>query len=138
VALEPDARPFTHVTGFIWPILAIFVALVVFFIVHIARSSDHESPRRLRDSLATPLFLGAAGLVIGFAGTAVELYRALRQMALTPEQAAPLFSRTVLGTTSTLAIALLVALASGVVWFVLAGRAAKIEDEAAQTYMGVK
>lgn len=136
--LEPDARPFTHVTVFIWPILVILVALVVFFIVQMARSADGESPRRLHESLATPLFLGAASLVVGFTGTGIELYRTLMQMAATPQSAAPLFSRAVLGSMATLAIALLVALAAGIAWFVLAGRAAKIEDEAARTYVGVK
>jgi hypothetical protein len=138
VAFEPDARPFSHLTGFIWPILMIFLALVVFFIVQLVRSSDDESPRRLHDSLVTPLFLGAASLVVGFAGSGIELYRTLKKMAITPENAAALFSRAILGTTSTLAIALLVALAAGVAWFILAGRVAKIEDHAAQAYMGVK
>lgn len=138
IALESDARPFSHLTGFIWPLLLIFAALVVFFIVQLARSPDHESPRRLHDNLATPLFLGAASLVVGFAGTGIELYRSFKRMALSPEHAATLFSKVVLGSTATLSIALLVALAAGVVWFVLAGRAAKIEDQAAQAFMGVK
>jgi hypothetical protein len=137
-ALESDARPFTYLTGFIWPILAIFLVLLFFFIVQMARFSDHESPRRLHDSLATPLFLGTASLVVGFAGTGIELYRTFKRMAFSPEHAAPMFSRAVLGCTATLAVALLVALAAGVAWFVLAGRVAKIEDQAAQVYMGVK
>ncbi len=137
-ALEPDARTFTHLTGFIWPILAIFATLVIFLVVQMVRFSAHEKPRRLHDSLATPLFLGAASLVVGFAGTGIVLYRTLMRMATTPERAAPLFASAVLGSTSTLAIALLVSLAAGVVWFVLAGRVAKIEDEAARANMGVK
>jgi hypothetical protein len=137
-ALESDARPFAHLTGFVWPLLMIFVALVIFFVVQMTRLPDNVNPRRLRDSLATPLFLGAASLVVGFAGAGVELYRTLKRMAVTPDNAGFLFSRAVLGTTSTLVIALLVALAAGVAWFVVAGRAAKIEDEAAQTYGEVK
>ncbi len=138
IALEPDARPFAHVTIFIWPLLVIFLALVVFFIFQLARFSDHQSPRRMHESLVTPLFLGAASVVVGFAGAGIELYRTLKRMAATPDNAAPLFSHVVLGSTGTLALALLIALAAGVVWFVLAGRVTKIEDAAARAYMGVK
>ena len=136
--LEHDVRPLAHVTGFIWPIFAILLALVIFFTVQMARLSDHPSPRRLHDSLTTPLFLGAASLVVGFAGTGIELYRTLMRMAADPEHAAPLFARAVLGTTATLAIALLVTLAAGVAWFVLAGRVARLEDSVAHTFMEVK
>ena len=136
--LEHDVRPLAHLTGFIWPIFAILLALVVYFTVQMARFSNHPSPRRLHDSLATPLFLGAASLVVGFAGTGIELYRTLMRMAADPKHAAPLFARAVLGTTATLAIALLVTLAAGVVWFVLAGRVARLEDNVARTFMEVK
>jgi hypothetical protein len=133
--LEADARPFTHVNHYIWPIGGILLALLASFIVQMIRLSDHPSPRRLRDGLVTPLVLGAASLLVGFAGTAIELYRTLMRMAAEPEGATPLFAKVVLETTSTLAIALLVALAAGVAWFVLAGRVARLEDDAAKTFM---
>jgi len=136
--LEADARPFAHVNNFIWPIAGIFLALLASFIFQMTRFSDHPSPRRLRDSLATPLFLGAASLLVGFAGAAIEFYRTLMRMAAEPERAAPLFAKVVLENTSTLAIALLVALAAGVAWFVLAGRVARLEDDAARTFMEAK
>jgi len=138
LALGTDMKLLAHLTGFIWPILGILLALVVSFIVQMTRLSDHPSPRRLRDNLATPLFLGAASLVVGFAGTGIELYRTLMRMAAEPEHAAPLFAKVVLGNTATLAIALLVALAAGVAWFVLAGRVARFEDHAASTFLEVK
>ncbi len=136
--LDHGVRPFAHLTGFIWPIIGILLALVVFFIVQMVRSSDHQSPRRLRDSLVTPLFLGAASLVVGFAGAGIELYRTLLRMAADPEHAAPLFADAVLGSTATLVIALIVALGAGVAWFVLAGRVARLEDDVARTFMEVK
>lgn len=136
--LEHGVRPLAHLTGFGWPILGILLTLVVFLIVQMIRFSDHQSPRRLRDNLATPLFLGAASLVVGFAGTGIELYRTLIRMAADPEHAAPLFAQAVLGSTATLAIALLVTLAAGVVWFVLAGRVARLEDEVGQSFVEVK
>jgi hypothetical protein len=138
LAMGAGISSFKNLNGFIWPILGIFLALTAVFVVQLARVSDTSSPRRLRESLATPLFLGSASLVVGFAGTGIELYRALMRMAAEPERAAPLFARVILESTTTLAVALLVALAAGVVWFVLAGRIARHEDIAAGTYLEVK
>ena len=135
--LDHGVRPLAHATGFIWPILGILLALVGFLIVQMTRFPDHLNPRRLRESLVTPLFLGAASVVVGFAGTGIELYRVLRRMVADPEQAAPLFARAALGSTATLAIALLVALGAGVAWFVLAGRVARLEDDVARTFKEV-
>jgi hypothetical protein len=137
-SLATDMRPFAHVTEFIWPIFGILLALVVFFIVQMTRLWDHPSPRHLRDGLATPLFLGGASLVVGFAGTGIELYRTLMSMAAEPEHAAPLFGRAVIESTTTLAVALLVALCAGVAWFILAGRVARLEDNVARTFLEVK
>jgi len=137
-ALHSNANLFANLTVFIWPVLAVFVGLVVIFVVQMARFSDHPNPRRMRDGLATPLFFGAASLVIGFMGTGIELYRTLKRMAAEPEIAGPLFAQSVLGVTATLAISLLVALTAGVAWFVLAGRFARLEDDVARTFMEVK
>ncbi len=60
------------------------------------------------------------------------------RMAADPEHSAPLFAKAVLGSTATLAIALLVTLAACVAWFVLAGRVARLEDDVARTFMEVK
>lgn len=136
--LDHGVRPLAHLTGFIWPIFGILIALVVFFIYEMVRFSDHQSPRRLRDNLATPLFLGAASVVVGLAGAGIELYRALMRMAADPEHAAPLFATAILETTSTLAVALIVALGAGVAWFVLAGKVTRLEDDVARTFMEVK
>ena len=136
--LDHGVRPLAHLSGFIWPILGIVLALIAFFVVQMTRLSDHPNPRRLRDGLATPLFLGAASVVVGLAGTGIELYRTLMRMAADPEHAGPLFARAALGSTATLAIALLAALGAGVVWFVLAGRVAKLEDDVARTFMEVR
>jgi hypothetical protein len=137
-ALHSNVSLSANLTIFIWPILAVFVGLVVIFVVQMARFSDHPSPRRMRDGLAAPLFLGAASLVIGFMGTGIELYRTLMRMAAEPNSAGPLFAQSILGVTATLAIALLVALAAGVAWFVLAGRFARLEEDVARTFMEAK
>jgi len=136
--LDHGVHFFAHLTVFIWPIIGILLALVVFFIVQMVRYSDHQSPRRLRDSLVTPLFLGAASLVVGSAGAGIEMYRTLLRMAADPEHAAPFFANAVLSSTATLAIASIVALGAGVAWFVLAGRAGRLEDDMARTFMEVK
>jgi hypothetical protein len=138
LALGTALKPFMRFNAFVWPILGIFVVLCAVFVVQMVRFSDHSSPRRLRESLTTPLFLGAASLVVGFAGTGIDLYRTLVRMAFNPRHAAPLFAKVVLESTATLAVALLVALAAGIAWFYLAGRIARREDEAALTFMEVK
>ena len=103
--LEHGLKPLAHMTWSIWPILGILLALAIFFTVQMVRFSDHQSPRRLRNSLVTPLFLGAASVVVGFAGTGIDLYRTFMRMAANPKVAAPLFAETVLRGPSTLAIA---------------------------------
>jgi len=134
---DGSIRPFAHVTGLAWAIAVILLALIVSFVVQLTRLTDRANPRRLRDGLATPLFLGAASVVVGFAGSGIEIYRTLMQMAADPERAAPLFGQTILGVTGNLTVSLLVALCAGVAWFVLAGRVTRIEDNAARAYTGV-
>jgi hypothetical protein len=102
------------------------------------RMSDNPNTRRLRDGLATPLFLGVASVVVGFAGTGIVLYQTLKRMVADPERAAPLFGYTAVGTTATLAISLIVALIAGIAWFVLAGKIARLEDDAAERFMEVQ
>ncbi len=137
VTVQDNMRPFAHMAGFFWPILAIFLALLIFFTVQMTRFSDQRNPRALRNSLATPLFLGAASVVVGFAGTGIELYRTLMRMAADPERAGPLFAQVILECTATLSIAMLVTLVAGVVWFVLAGRVTRLEDDVTQRFLGV-
>lgn len=129
---------FAHFNGFIWPILGIFLFLSAVFIFQMVRVSGHPNPRRLRESLATPLFLGATSLVVGFAGTGIEFYRTMMRMAGDPEHAPGFFAKFVLEGTATLAIAFLVAIAAGVAWFFTAGRIARIEDDAAGAFLEVK
>lgn len=133
-----SAHVLTQLTGFIWPIAGIFLALLVSFLIQLTRNLEGLSPRRLRQDLVTPLFLGAASLVVGFAGTGISMYRALMRMAATPEHAGPIFSRALLGATATLAAALLVTLCAGVVWFILGGRVIRLEDHATHTFLVVK
>ena len=133
-----DLSLFRETTGFVWPIGAIMIVLVVFFLFQFTRFSDRPNPRRLRESLVTPLVLGAASVLIGFLGTGIEMYRTLMEMAAKPETAGPLFSRAVIASASTLTIGLLVALCAGVCWFILAGRVTRAEDDAAWLYTEVK
>ena len=74
----------------------------------------------------------------GLAGSGISMYRALMGMAADPEHAGPIFARAFLGATATFAFALLVTLAAGVVWFILAGRVARTEDDAARSYLEVR
>ena len=132
-----DARLLSLTSVFIWPVLAIFLTLVGFSVSLALRFTKHRNHRRLRESLATPLFLGTASLVVGVGGFAVDLYRGLMRMAADPENAGPVLSTTLFGGTSTLMIAILVTLSSLLVWFVAAGRIARLERTAASTFMEV-
>ena len=136
VGLNP--RVLSHLTGFIWPIAAIFFALVVSFFLQLTRKLEGMSPRRLRDDLMTPLFLGAASLVVGLAGAGISMYRGLMRMVATPEHAGPIFSQALLGVTATMAAALLVTLCAGIVWFILGGRVIRFEDKATNYFLEVK
>ena len=136
--LGGETRAISHLTGFVWPILLILLTVIAHFFLQIVRMSENPNTRRLRDSLATPLFFGAASVVIGFAGTGIVLYRTLMRMVADPDRAASLFGYSTVGTTATLAISLLVALIAGVAWFVLAGKVARLEDDAAEQFMEVR
>lgn len=138
VSLGPGLRPMEHVSWFVWPTGVIFLALVVSFILQMARFSKQTNPRRVRDGLATPLFLGAASLVVGCAGGGINLYLSFMRMAADPENAGTVLSRAVLGTTANLSIALLVTLSAAVFWFVLAARVVRLENKAARNEMGVE
>jgi len=137
-SLDGATTPLLYVTGFVWPIAAIAVALVAVLVVQLIRSSDGAHARRQRQGLAMPLFLGAASLTLGFLGTGVVLYRTLIGMASDPERAGPIFAQGLLGGMSTLSISLLVALAAGVVWFVLAGRISRLEDNTMKSIQEVR
>jgi hypothetical protein len=136
-ATSADGRVLAHLTRYIWPILGILLLLVVTFTVQVTGFSGRPHPRRLRERLATPLFLGAGSVVVGFLSAGVQLYRALMRMAGRPEEAGAVFAQAVLGSTATVACALLVALIAGFLWFVLAGRVARLEDEAAEAFTEV-
>jgi len=133
-----NTRVLSYLTGFIWPIAGIFLVLLGSFFFQLTRNLEGLSPRRLRQGLVTPLFLGAASLVVGFAGTGISLYQALMRMAATPKHAGPIFSQALLGATATLAAALLVTLCAGVVWFILGGRLIRFEDHATKVFLEVK
>ena len=136
--LETDVRQFVHATGVVLPILGILFALIVFVVLQFARFSDNPNPRRLRESLVTPLFLGGASLVVGFAGAGIDMYRTFMRMASDPERAVDHFARSVLANSTTLEVALLVTFCAGVAWFVLAGKIARLEDDASRRFMEVR
>ncbi len=133
--LETELKPLSHTTGFIWPIAGILFLLVGVFIAQLTRSSDHPNPRRLREKLVTPLFLGAASIVVGITGAFIDMYRALMAMVAKPDTSGPIFARAILENTSTLALALLVAMVAGIFWFVLAERVTRIEDAASRKFL---
>lgn len=137
-AVEPNWDLMLHTSMFIWPVLAILGILMIFVAFQLFRGWNGASPRRLRENLATPLFLGAASALAGFVGFGIGMYSTLQRMAADPQHAGGLFARAVLSGTSTLMMALLVTLVAAVVWFFLAGRVARIENEASKTFPEVR
>ena len=133
-----NTNPLRDAPGFSWPVVAILFALVAFFVIQMARLAGQPNPRRLRESLVTPIFLAAASVLIGCLGTGITMYRSLMEMASNPEGASSVFSGAIISCTAGLAISLLVALCAGVAWFVLAGRIIRLEDEAAKALSEVK
>jgi hypothetical protein len=127
----------SRTSAWIWPVLAVFVALVISTIIQGLRLSGRADPRRLRARLATPLFFGGASLVVGFGGFAIDFYRTLLRMAGDPTNASAYFVRAFLGSMTTLMIAFLVALCAALVWFIFAGRVACLEQKAINTVMEV-
>jgi hypothetical protein len=132
-SLGSESSLFEHLNWIVWPIVLVLIAVVFSLIVQLVQLVDPPSLRRTRQRLTTPLFLGAASVVLGFLGSGIHMYRTLMAMVGDPQAAAPMFARAVLETTSALAVALLVAIVAGISWFVLAGRIARLENEAAQS-----
>jgi hypothetical protein len=133
-AVEPEWDLMLQTSVFIWPVLAILGILLIFVAIQLFGGWNGASPRRLRDALATPLFLGAASAVTGFVGFGIGMYSTLKRMAAAPQHAGGLFAQAILNGTSTLIVALLVTLVAAVVWFFLAGRVARIENEASKIF----
>jgi hypothetical protein len=125
-----DSTLVARTSAFVWPVLAILAALVAYVVVLAVRMAGERDHRRLRETLATPVFLGIASLVVGFGGLGIEVSAGMRRMAADVENAHALFARAFFGASSTLTLAIVVALLAGLVWFVAAGRVARLERRA--------
>jgi hypothetical protein len=136
-SLGSETSIFTHVNWIAWPAAAVLVAVVVSFLAQSVQLAAPPSLRRARQRLATPLFLATASVVLGFLGAGVHMYLTLMAMVTQPHAAPSMFARAVLETTSGLAVSMLVAIVAGIAWFVLAGRIARLENEATRLLQGV-
>ena len=133
-----NTRLLSQTSFFIWPVVLIFILLVADGFSLLRKFSARAPLRELRSGLATPLFLGVASLVVGFGGFAIDLRRGFMRMAADVEASGPIFARAIFGGTSTLMFALLVFLCAAVVWFVAAGRVARLERAAARKFQEVQ
>ena len=96
-----DSTLVARTSVFVWPVLAILAALVLHAVVLGVRMAGGGSGHRLlRDSLATPVFLGAASLVVGFGGLGIEVYGGMRRMAADVDNAPAHFARAFFGAAS--------------------------------------
>ena len=122
-----------NATGFVWPVLGISLAtlaLAVFKAYDLYIKKDCDT-RRLRAGIHPLLAGGLLSLLAGLVGTIYGAYRAAVHSAAEIERAVLLFVDWSLGSSALMIISLDVAIAAGIVWFVLMNRARSIEMEKA-------
>jgi hypothetical protein len=124
---------FASASVVIWGVLAAGVVAVALAGIHGRRilglaASDVRKPSRGVD-----LILGLAVLeaFLGFAGVWVELYRTALRLAETPPQALVLLVEWLEMAAATLTLTLLLAIGTALLWFLVAGRAARVDRQSA-------
>jgi hypothetical protein len=101
--------------------------------VHGRRILGRDTPRPRTPGRGVDLILGLAVLEVflGLAGVWVELYRTALQLANTPPQALVLLVEWLEMAAATLTLTLLLAIGTALLWFLVAGRAARVERQSA-------
>ena len=104
---------------FLWPVLvagALLASLILTKGFHLWIKGDHTQPKHGLGSI-----LAASGVIlsIGMGGTIFDLYRLAGILERTPELAGTLASEWLVRGSALLSVAILLALAGGLAWFVL-------------------
>jgi hypothetical protein len=129
-----SARLFEKASPFVWPVLGFSLMTLSIAICQIYRlyiKKDHEV-RRLRAGLDWLLAGGLLSLLAGITGTLYEMYRMALFSFAEVDRALIFLVDWALESSALMIVSLDVAIAAGIVWFVLMNKARSIElDEAA-------
>ena len=125
---------FVIVSPFVWPIVGLAAAALVFSLWKLYQLflKEPTDPRSFRSGLGLLLFVSAASLALAVCG----FFHHLRWYAMQAWQGAPehlfgMFSNWTLAVSSLMIIGLLTAIFTALVWFLLAGLVARAENREA-------
>ena len=133
-AVVTEVHFFVIVSPFVWPIVGLAAAAVLFSLwkLHQLFLKKPPDPRRLRSGLGVLLFLAAASLVLSVCGFFYHLrWYAMRTWEQAPETVFMMFGNWTLAISSMMIIGLLTAIFTALVWFLLAGLVARAENREA-------
>ncbi len=119
---------------FVWPVLGIAfltgsLAIRHSYITYIRKVSR---PWELRKGLLRFPALGAGSLLAGICGTSIETMRTMRAAAADLDAAFPKIVECAMTVSSLMITSLLVSIASGMIWFLFASRANRVERAATE------
>ena len=114
---------------FVWPVIATTVVAVGMGVMKLTQilNARTRPVRGLRSGVGTILGLAGVELLIGLSGAWVELYRVALRIQVAPEETPLLLPRWLETASATLTITVGMTLITALVWFVVAGRAARAE-----------
>jgi hypothetical protein len=115
---------------FIWPVLGIAVVALAIALVKTTTLCFKSSiePRRQRWGLIPLIFLAITSVGLGVYGLVVELFLAARRIAADVEGMYAYIGRGLVGSSATLIVAMMVAIAISVMWFMLRSMVQRIEQ----------
>lgn len=125
-------------SAWLWPV-AILGASVLGIALHILfglHRPEGGALRRAREELTILLFTGLAGMMVGVMGIFIELYLALRRLVFETGGLWPMVVTWLLRGIPVVLLGLMVALVTGLIWFVLARRITALEQEAVGYLLG--
>jgi hypothetical protein len=120
--ISSDRSFFVYPSPFLWPIVLLAVAAIVFTVWKLAQifSRQGKDVRRLRTGLGVPLFFAGLSIAIAFLGFLFHLQRFFRTNAAgAPETLFMNFAGWMVSISSLMTIGLLTAILAGMVWFAL-------------------
>jgi hypothetical protein len=120
--ISSDRSFFAYPSPFLWPIVLLAVAAIVFTVWKLAQifSRQGKDVRRLRTGLGVPLFFAGLSIAIAFLGFLFHLQRFFRTNAAgAPETLFMNFAGWMVSISSLMTIGLLTAILAGMVWFAL-------------------
>ena len=139
-AVVTEERFFVIVSPFVWPIAGLALTAFVFSLWKLYQLFLKKplDSRRLRSGLSVLLFLAAASLVVAVAGFFYHLrWYAFQTWDGAPEYVFRMFGNWTLAISSMMVIALLTAVFTALVWFLLASLVARAENREAEALLTV-